>query len=208
MKSKHGIPISLTLPIVGAIAIALLVACLARPSLNEVSQAQTPSAWTLLQRGGSGYVVMMRHALAPGTGDPASFRLGDCTTQRNLSALGREQAVRIGNAFRSRNIRIARVLSSQWCRCKDTARLMNLGEVEPFLALNSFFNDRSTEARQIAEVRRFIASNRNTQGVTIMVTHQVNITGVTGIVPQQGESVVLRANEQGQVEVVGQAFQP
>lgn len=80
---------------------------------------------------------------------------------------------------------------------------MNLGEVEPFLPLNSFFNDRSTEARQIAEVRRFIASNRNTQGVTIMVTHQVNITGLTDIVPQQGESVMLRANEQGQVKVVG-----
>ena len=113
------------LPIVGALAIALLAAV--RPSLNEVTRAETPSVWALLQRGEPGYVVMMRHALAPGTGDPADFRLGDCTTQRNLSDVGRSQAVRIGKAFRSHKTRIARVLSSQWCRCKDTARLMNLG---------------------------------------------------------------------------------
>lgn len=201
MKSKHTIPISLMLPIVGAIAIFLLVA--AQPSLNELTQAETPSAWTLLQRGEPGYVVMMRHALAPGTGDPTFFRLGDCSTQRNLSALGRSQAVQIGKACRRLKIRITRVLSSQWCRCKDTARLMNLGSVESFPALNSFFNASSREAKQTAEVRRFIVNNRNTQGVIIMVTHQVNITGLTGIMPQSGESVVLRANEQGQVEVVG-----
>lgn len=80
---------------------------------------------------------------------------------------------------------------------------MNLGMVEPFLALNSFFNDRSKEARQTAEIRRFIVNNPDPQGVTIMVTHQVNITGLTSIVPQQSESVVIRANEQGPVELVG-----
>lgn len=120
-----------------------------------------------------------------------------------LPDVGREQGVRIGKAFRSRKIRIVRVLSSQWCRCKDTARLMNLGKVESFPALNSFFNDRSREAEQTTKVRCFIVNNRNTQGVTIMVIHQVNITRLTNVVPQQGESVVLRVNEQGQVEVVG-----
>ena len=80
---------------------------------------------------------------------------------------------------------------------------MNLGRVEAFTALNSFFNASNRESGQTAEFRRFILNNRNTQGTTIMVTHQVNITGLTGIVPQAGESVVLKANKQGQLEVVG-----
>lgn len=202
MKHKRGISINLTLPVAGVVAIALLVICLAQFSLNA-SQAKSPSAWASLQQGKPGYVVMIRHALAPGTGDPPDFKLGDCSTQRNLSAKGREQAVQLGKEFRDRNIRIAKVLSSQWCRCLDTAKLMNLGKVEPFPALNSFFQNPKMEARQTAEIRKFIISNRNTQGAIIMVTHQVNITALTGIVPQSGESVVLRASEQGQVGVVG-----
>lgn len=189
-----------TLFFAGVLAVALLSVCLAHLISGKV---QAASAWTLLQRDEPGYVVVMRHALAPGTGDPPGFKLGDCTTQRNLSAKGREQAVQIGKAFRSRKVRIARVLSSQWCRCLDTARLMNLGKVESFPALNSFFNASSREAKQTAEVRRFIVKNRSTRGVTVMVTHQVNITGLTGIVPQSGESVVLRSNNKGEVKVVG-----
>ena len=148
-------------------------------------------------------MVMMRHALAPGTGDPPNFRLEDCSTQRNLSAQGRAQARRIGEAFRRRGVKVAKVLSSQWCRCLETARLMNLGAVEPFAPLNSFFRDRSTQTKQTTEVREFIAANRNTVGAIILVTHQVNITALTDIVPQSGESVVLRANQQNQVEVIG-----
>lgn len=201
--NEKNIHIKLFSLILAVSTIALLVIGSIAQPIDDISQAQPPSVWTLLQRNERGYVVMMRHALAPGTGDPASFKLGDCSTQRNLSDVGRKQAVQIGKAFHSRNIRIARVLSSQWCRCLDTARLMNLAKVEPFNALNSFFNAPSSEAKQTAEVRRFILNNRNTQGVTVMVTHQVNITGLTGIVPQSGESVVLKANEQGQVEVVG-----
>ena len=165
--------------------------------------ASSSSTWSLLQQGDRGYVVMMRHALAPGTGDPPNFRLEDCSTQRNLSAQGRAQARRIGEAFRRRGVKVARVLSSQWCRCLETARLMNLGAVEPFAPLNSFFRDRSTQTRQTTEVREFIAANRNTFGAIILVTHQVNITALTDIVPQSGESVVLRANQQNQVEVIG-----
>lgn len=203
MKHKRGIPIDLMLPKAGAIAIALLVICLTQLSLTALSQAKSPSAWASLQQGKPGYVVMMRHALAPGTGDPPTFNLGDCSTQRNLSAKGREQAVQLAKEFRDRNIQIAKVLSSQWCRCLDTAKLMDLGKVKPFPALNSFFNNPSLEARQTAEIRQFIIDNRSTQGVIIMVSHQVNITALTNIVPQSGESVVLRASEQGQVGVVG-----
>jgi phosphohistidine phosphatase SixA len=172
-----------------------------RPSPTAAVNSST--TWSVLQQGDTGYVVMMRHALAPGTGDPPNFRLEDCSTQRNLSAQGRAQARRIGEAFRRRGIKVARVLSSQWCRCLETARLMNLGAVEPFAPLNSFFRDRSTQTRQTTQVREFIAANRNTVGAIILVTHQVNITALTDIVPQSGESVVLRANQQNQIEVIG-----
>lgn len=186
------------------LAFVLLISFALAPVTSiAATQAQTKAGWSLLERRDTGYVVMIRHAEAPGTGDPANFRLGDCSTQRNLSGAGRAQAVRVGGEFRRRNIPVARVLSSQWCRCLDTARLLNLGKVEPFAALNSFFANQRTESRQTEEVRSFIINNRSTQGAIIMVTHQVNITALTGIVPQSGESVVLRANQQGKVELVG-----
>ncbi|UBF26364.1 histidine phosphatase family protein [Kovacikia minuta CCNUW1] len=189
-----------------AIALVLLVWQLAMPDEFFMGNAR-PSArdatWKLLQQGSPGYVVMMRHAEAPGTGDPANFRLGDCATQRNLSGSGRAQAARIGQAFRSRKILVARVLSSQWCRCLETARLLALGKVEPFSALNSFFQNSSPEPKQTAAIRQFIVNNRNTPGLIILVTHQVNITALTKIVPRSGESVVLKADSKGRVEVVG-----
>lgn len=91
------------------------------------------------------YVVLLRHAIAPGTGDPENFQLDDCSTQRNLSEEGRQQAIAIGKAFQSRNVPVKAVLSSQWCRCLETAELMNVGPVEPFSALNSFFRDRNAD---------------------------------------------------------------
>lgn len=147
--------------------------------------------------------MLLRHAIAPGTGDPANFRLDDCSTQRNLSDAGREQARRIGATFRQQNIAIAGVYSSQWCRCLETARLLDLGAVEPLPALNSFFGDRSTEAQQTQQVQQRIVAHRQTSGVLVLVTHQVNITAITGIVPQQGEAIVLETNAQNQVTVTG-----
>lgn len=169
---------------------------IARPASNN-------PIWKVLEQNPSGYVVMMRHAEAPGTGDPPNFKLGDCSTQRNLSASGRSQATELGQEFRRRKIRVIRVLSSQWCRCLETARLLNLGRVEPFSALNSFFQNRNSETKQTAATRQFIINNRQTNGVTIMVTHQVNITALTGIVPRSGESVVLKANSTGNVNLIG-----
>ncbi|NEQ44630.1 MAG: hypothetical protein F6K00_14125 [Leptolyngbya sp. SIOISBB] len=84
------------------------------------------------------------------------------------------------------------VLSSQWCRCLETAELMGLAEVEPFTPLNSFFRDRSMAEAQTTEVQQYLLSPAETPGVMVMVTHQVNVTDLTGIVPQSGEAVVLR----------------
>jgi phosphohistidine phosphatase SixA len=172
------------------------------PTAVTAASAEEAELWNLL-RHGTGYVVMLRHALAPGTGDPANFRLEDCTTQRNLSEAGRQQAAQIGAAFRQNQIPVDAVFSSQWCRCLETARLMDLGPVEPLPAINSFFQDRRTEPQQTERVRQLILDRRNTSGVTILVTHQVNITAISGIVPASGGMVVLRANGDT-VETVGE----
>ncbi|MBE9110909.1 histidine phosphatase family protein [Nodosilinea sp. LEGE 07298] len=148
------------------------------------------------------YVVLLRHAIAPGTGDPASFRLDDCATQRNLSAAGRSQAQQIGAAFRQRDISVVQVLSSQWCRCLETAELMALGPVEPYPPLNSFFRDRSTATQQTSQVQAYVRNQPN-RGVLVMVTHQVNITALTGILPGSGQAVVVALNDEGELAQVG-----
>jgi len=155
--------------------------------------------WAAMQRGG--HVVLMRHAEAPGTDDPPGFRLGDCATQRNLSEAGREQARAIGARFRKHGIRNLPVYSSEWCRCLDTARLLDLGEVTPYPGLNSFFRDPGQEARQTAEVRELIRRLRGGPSA-VLVTHQVNITALTGVYPRSGEIVVLRPDGDG-LAVIG-----
>lgn len=167
--------------------------------------------WSLLQQAeDSSYAVLIRHATAPGTGDPPNFQLEDCSTQRNLSQAGRQQARRIGEAFRGRNIPVARILSSQWCRCLETAELMNLGEVEPFPPLNSFFGDRSTGDEQTKQLQQFLLANQDISGVIVLVSHQVNITALSDVVPQSGEAVVIQIGEEDQLTILGQlpASQP
>jgi phosphohistidine phosphatase SixA len=156
------------------------------------------AAWSALKQGG---IVLFRHSNAPGTGDPPGFRLGDCATQRNLDDAGRAQARRIGAAFRDREIAVGRVLTSQWCRAVDTAALAfpGRGIVEP--VFNSFFDDRSTEATQTFEARNILLAWRGL-GAFVVVTHQVNITALTRIVPASGEGVVLRP-EGDRLTVVG-----
>jgi len=149
-----------------------------------------------------GHIAIMRHALAPGGGDPANFTLDDCSTQRNLSEAGRRQARRTGDFLRSVGVEQARVFSSQWCRCLDTAELLDLGPVEELPALNSFFEARSRGPEQTQTLREKIAGMDLSQPV-VMVTHQVNITSLTSVFPSSGEIVVLRRLDDGEVDVVG-----
>ena len=146
--------------------------------------------WAALADGG--HVALMRHAYAPGTGDPEHFRLEDCSTQRNLDQTGRDQARRTGEAFRDHGVAIGRVLSSRWCRCLETAELLGLGEVVAFAPLDSFFGDRGRGPDQTAAVRALLADADAEGPSLVMVTHQVNITALTGIFPRSGEIVVLR----------------
>lgn len=148
-----------------------------------------------------GLVAIVRHALALGSGDPASFTLDDCATQRNLDARGREQARAIGAAIRAAGTIVDRVLTSQWCRCRDTARLLNLGPVEELPALNSFFRNPARADAQTAELRDFLASLPPGETV-ILVTHYVNIRALTGRGVASGEVVLLNIGRGRTISVV------
>ncbi|GAP93855.1 histidine phosphatase family protein [Leptolyngbya sp. NIES-2104] len=174
-----------------------------QPTVNAQPAPVDRSVWSQLRQVETFTVILMRHALAPGTGDPKNFRLNDCSTQRNLSQDGRRQAKQIGQVFRQRQVPVARVLSSQWCRCLETARLLDLGKVKPFPALNSFFRDRSTESRQTEQLRQFMIQNKSDRQVVVMVTHQVNITAITGGVPAQGDAIVLQLDAQNRFKAIG-----
>jgi phosphohistidine phosphatase SixA len=157
-------------------------------------------AWQALRQGGT--VALLRHARAPGTGDPANFRLGDCATQRNLSPEGREQAKAIGDQFRMRQISVEKALSSRWCRALDTARLAFGDLAEPSPPLDSFFRGRDQEAAQTQAVRQLIRDWRS-RGVLVLVTHQVNITALTGVFPSEGEVLVLRPKAGAGFDLIG-----
>ena len=167
----------------------------------------TGDIWSQLQQADTHYYVLMRHAIAPGTGDPANFQLDDCSTQRNLSEEGRAQARRTGEAFRENNVAVQQVLSSEWCRCLDTAELMDLGPVERFPALNSFFQDRSKGPERTQQLREFMVNNRDERGVTVLVTHFVNIVAIAGSGVSSGEMVVVQVNDQNELEIVAQIEQ-
>lgn len=146
------------------------------------------SALALLGRGG--HVGIMRHAIAPGGGDPPGLRLDDCATQRNLNEEGRAQAVRIGARLREAGIARARVLTSQWCRTRETAALLGFGAPKDLPILNSFFGDRGSGPAQTDALRAWLAADA-LDVPTLLVTHQVNITALTGVFPASGELLVL-----------------
>jgi len=146
--------------------------------------------WDALEAADS--VAIMRHAYAPGTGDPSEFSLGDCSTQRNLDDRGREQARKLGAAFRERGIVFDQVLTSEWCRTRETAELLDVGPVIETPSLNSFFQSAATRDRQTEGTLELIA---NRQGRLMLVTHQVNISALTGRGTRSGEVLVVRMSE-------------
>ena len=169
-----------------------------------ISRPALPAASFPIERlAQGGYVLMLRHATAPGVGDPANFRLADCATQRNLSDEGRAQARRLGERLRAHGIASADVYSSQWCRCLETARLLDLGPVEQLSALNSFFGRPADRAPNLGALRRFLADLPEDGPPVILVTHQVTISAITGRTSASGETIVLAANGTGRPPVVG-----
>ena len=150
-----------------------------------------------------GHVLLIRHAFAPGSGDPEDFRVGDCATQRNLNEQGRSQARAIGRWLRSRAIDSARIFSSQWCRCLDTAELIGLGAVAELPALNSFYGRPLDAEPNLTALRTFLSQQPADGELIVMVTHFVTISGLTGNGVSAGEGVVLRLTGAENFEVVG-----
>jgi phosphohistidine phosphatase SixA len=183
--------------IVTAVAAVLLGALMLAPPTYA---SDTQNLWQSLQSGG--HVVLIRHAIAPGTGDPDTFDVNDCSTQRVLSQEGHQQSDRIGTLFRDNGIQSAQVYSSQWCRCLETARGLSLGAVQEMTALNSFFQNRGMQGPQTQALRKWLREAPLTQP-TVLVTHQVNITALTGHYPQSGELIFLRVEESGDVVQIG-----
>lgn len=163
------------------LGLAALILALASPALA------TDLASTARAMGAD--VLFLRHAIAPGTGDPAGFQLDNCATQRNLSDEGRTQARTLGDALRQSGLPIRAVLSSQWCRAKDTADLLSLGPVSIDPGLNSFFGNPDARAPTLALLDATLAALPRDR-VTVMVTHQVVISAVTGHSPASGGAVL------------------
>jgi phosphohistidine phosphatase SixA len=158
------------------------------PGFAGAAPGAAEQFWSLLKK--ESPVVLMRHASTePGVGDPPGFRLDDCRTQRNLSDQGRDQSRRVGQLFASQGVVPAEVRSSAWCRCTDTARLA-FGEHAVWPALNSFFQstDGPKQTRQVLDE----LSTLRRPGILVLVTHQVNITALTGEVPAMGELFLAR----------------
>ena len=155
----------------------------------------------LLREGGA--VIAFRHALAPGTFDPPGFQPGVCSTQRNLSDEGRAQARRIGEWFGARGFKPARVRSSPWCRCLDTATLA-FGSAEPWAALGSPRGAaESTNVQSLAELRRALAlASTPGRPFEVWVTHMFVLSDLAGANTASGEGLVLRADGRGGVQVL------
>ena len=150
-----------------------------------------------------GHIPMIRHALAPGNGDPPNFKIGDCATQRNLDDTGRNQARSIGVWLRNNGISSARVYSSQWCRCLETARLLNLGPVQELSALNSFYERTQDREPNLRALNDFISQQPVKGELIIMVTHFVTIAEIAGTGVSSGGGALLALHADAPYTVVG-----
>ena len=177
----------------------VILAGICLPDLSSGSSERLDALSALKSGGG---VLMIRHANAPGSGDPENFKIDDCATQRNLDERGRAQARAIGQVRRPQAIGRVRLYSSQWCRCLETARLMKLGAVQPLPALNSFFSRPDDRERRIDALKAFLAKQPRDGGPIILITHYVTIAAMSGEGVSSGEGVVLRVKN-GPPQVVG-----
>lgn len=173
--------------------------------LTQISYANELLIWDKLQGSApKGYVLLLRHTLAPGVGDPENFKLTDCATQRNLSEVGRQDAKEVGEWLKRRELKIFRVESSRWCRAKETAQLLNLGKVKLNKNLDSLFEESDIANHPATkQVRKQILNHRNKVGLLILVGHYVNIGAVTGVGVGSGEGVLVKADSKGVLKVVG-----
>jgi len=160
---------------------------------GTVDAADDTAAWAALR--GDGHVALIRHASAPGpAGDPADYKLDDCTTQRNLSEQGRAEARALGDRFRTQQVKVGKIVSSQWCRCRQTAELMNIGPIEDAPTFNNAFVLNTRRDELTASARALIGAWRG-PGTLVVVTHGENIQFLLGLRPREGEVIVVTLDQ-------------
>jgi phosphohistidine phosphatase SixA len=180
-----------------------LLVCFSGLITLAIAGADSGHAEMIERMKAGGHILMIRHALAPGTGDPANFQIGDCSTQRNLDDRGRKQAKAIGDWLRLNGINSARIYSSQWCRCLETAKLLEMGSVEELPALNSFYEMTQNREPNLKALKTFMAQQPSGGVLIILVTHFVTISAVTNEAVSSGEGVLLELNKDAPYEIVG-----
>ena len=160
---------------------------------NFTASLSSETIWTEARKGDN--IILIRHALAPGGGDPDGFNINDCKTQRNLNEVGINQSKKIGKIFKDNKIPVDIVLSSEWCRCKDTA-FHAFGVFKEFSALNSTFSNPyiKNESRQIKEIKKYLKNWDGKGKNLILITHYSIITAITDAVPGSGEIVIADKN--------------
>ena len=181
-QRKHLVKFKFQNILTGVIFITLLL----------VTETFARSELEIIKKNISANVIFLRHALAPGVGDPENFIKEDCSTQRNLNDKGRLQARLIGNYLRSTNLKFSQILTSEWCRCIDTAKELNLGQWTTFSGLNSFFQEYEKKDQVINKLQKKLDS-LGYSDLALFVTHQVVISEQTGIVPRSGEMVLYNS---------------
>lgn len=168
-------------------ALAVAVLAISQMGASGVAGEGADEAWAALAKGG--HVALIRHGNAPPGygGDPPGFRIGDCSTQRNLDDAGREQARALGEAFRKHGVRVDRIVASPVCRCVDTARLMAVGSVETSWDL---LPDMGSGTMRVEALEQMVSSWRG-PGTLVLVTHGLTVGRLTGITLEQAETLVL-----------------
>ena len=187
-------------PVRSTLALILLLSLSIQPSY-----ASELLIWDKLSASSAkGYVLLLRHSLAPGVGDPENFKLGDCSTQRNLSQEGRDDAAEIGAWIKRQKVKIYRVESSRWCRARQSAELLDIGKVKLNKNLDSLFRESDLESHpKTLKTKQQILNHRNKSGLLVLVGHYVNIAALVGVGVDSGEGLIVKANKNSVIKVLG-----
>jgi phosphohistidine phosphatase SixA len=168
----------------------LLVAFIAAATLLVPFNSSAEVASEQGKFGAQPYVILLRHAQAPGRGEPENFNLNDCSTQRSLSDRGRDEARELGNSLRSLGVHVTKVVASRWCRARQTAQLLNLGPVEDNRVFDNLEVNKNRSQFLLESERRLIASWRG-PGVLVVVTHSSNLSALAEVTPEPGSIIVV-----------------